>query len=112
MDAHRTGDLRGENHSHGVVQHALPEEQRVQVYVDLQLVEDGQDRHCGQRQAHVVPKVLELTRTMTDITEQGGNRCGKLNLNTLLGFYYTSTALVCNRGFHLDLISKLKEFFC
>lgn len=106
MDARRTGDLRGQNHSHGVVQHALSEEQRVQVHVYLQLVEDSQDRHCEQRQTHLVPQMLELTQIMTDTTEQGENRCGELYFNTLLGFYYTSTALICNRRFHFNLLSS------
>lgn len=45
----QTGDLRGQNHGHGVVEHALAKQQRVQVHVDLQLVKDSQDRHCGTK---------------------------------------------------------------
>lgn len=40
-------DLRGQDQGHRVVEHALSEQQSVQIHVHVQLVEDGQDRHCG-----------------------------------------------------------------
>lgn len=46
-ETEQAADLRGQNHGHSVVEHTLPEQQRVQVHVHLQLVEDGQDRHWG-----------------------------------------------------------------
>lgn len=39
--------LRREDDGHGIVQDALPEQQRVQVHVHLELVEYGQHRHYG-----------------------------------------------------------------
>lgn len=41
--------LRGQDHGHRVVQDTFAEEQSIQIHVDLQLVENGQDCHCGQR---------------------------------------------------------------
>lgn len=49
-DVEETGDLRGQDHGHCIVEHTLSKEQSVQIHVYLQLVEDGQDRHCEQRQ--------------------------------------------------------------
>lgn len=51
-DVMKTDDLRGQDHGHRVVQHTLSEEQSVEIHVDLQLIEDSQDRHCEQRRAN------------------------------------------------------------
>lgn len=51
MAGWETGHLRGQDHGHRVVEHALTEEQSIQIHVHLQLVEDGQDGHCKHRQA-------------------------------------------------------------
>lgn len=47
------GCLRGQDHGHRVVQDTFAEEQSVEIHVDLQLVEDGQDGHCEQRRMRV-----------------------------------------------------------
>lgn len=41
-----THDLRGQDHSHSIVEHALSKQQGIQIHINLQLVEDSQDRHC------------------------------------------------------------------
>lgn len=38
---------RGQHNGYGVVHDALAEKQRVQIPVSVQLVKDGQHRHCG-----------------------------------------------------------------
>lgn len=45
----KTEDSRGQHHGHGVVENALSKQQNVQIHVHLQLVEDGQHRHCRTR---------------------------------------------------------------
>lgn len=45
----KTEDSRGQHHGHGVIENALSKQQNVQIHVHLQLVEDGQHRHCRTR---------------------------------------------------------------
>lgn len=72
-----TGHLRGQDHGHRVVEHALTEEQSIQIHVHLQLVEDGQDGHCEHRQACSSTRV-SLNQTMVVISEQRGSRCQEI----------------------------------
>lgn len=39
--------LLGEDDGHCIIQHALPKQECVQVWVDVQFMEDGQHRHWG-----------------------------------------------------------------
>jgi len=53
---------RGQHDGHRVVQHALPEQQRVQVPVSVQLVEDGQHGDC-RRPITQVTHVKNMLKT-------------------------------------------------
>lgn len=97
-DVKKTGDLRGQNHGHCVVEHALSKKQSVQIHIYLQLIEDSQDRHCEQTQAHL--RVGVWTDPNHDIDHGASMYNDTVNVAMQLprfyfSFHYTSTSLIC-----------------
>ncbi len=46
--AHKGVDLRWQDNGHGIIEDTLTEHQRIEIHVNFQLIENGQNSHCKQ----------------------------------------------------------------